>query len=347
LWNPKRGLTVVFDQKLIRKYLPLVVDRLREMNVPGETVLIGATMAYSVPLAHERFGIPFATVHLQPMSLCSVDDPPVHSTGSDFTWLPKPLIQLAYWGAEKWITDPLLATPINDYRASVNLPPVSRIITTWAPSKQCVIGLFPDWFAPIPDQGPAFHHTGFVPFDDAGGRPTPQAVHDFIAAGEPPVIFSFGSAMRTGRTYFEAAIEACTILGCRGILLGKSGDQMPTNLPSNVMQADYAPFSEVFPKASIVVHHAGIGTSAQAMKAGVPQLVMPMAFDQADNSVRMRRLGIARLLYPKKFTGRNVAKALKTIRNDAAMKEAAKSVSKKFEGVDSLSKVCDLLEQVK
>ena len=240
----------------------------------------------------------------------------------------------------------MLAPAINDYRRSINLPPVKRILTKWSPSPQRVIGFFPDWFGPIPDGGPTFRHAGFVPFDDAGGRPTPEPVTKFIEAGPPPVVFSFGSAMRNGRPYFEAAVEACRILNIRGVLLGKGGDQMPSDLPANVLQADYAPFSVVFPKATCVVHHGGIGTSAQAMKAGVPQLVMPMAFDQADNAVRMRRLGIAKTLYPKRFTGKKVAREMKTIIEAATMKESAKQLRSRFDGVDGLAKACEMVEEL-
>src|SRR4029078_9114968 len=130
------------------------------------------------------------------------------------TSLPGPLIRLAYWGAEKWITDPLAAPAINEFRARFQLPPTRRIRTKSPPSPERVIGLFPEWFGPIPDGGPTFRHAGFVLFDDAAGRRTPERLSSFPAEG-PPVVFSFGSAMRHGRRYFEAAVEACTTLGVR------------------------------------------------------------------------------------------------------------------------------------
>ena len=208
LWHPSKGLKVIFDDKLIRKYLPIVFNMIRELYRPGETAAVCGTLSSAARIAHDAIGIPLATVQLQPMSCCSVDDPPVASTGYNFTWLPKPLIRTAYWAAEKWVTDPLCAPAINDFRRTLNLPPVKRILTKWTPSPQRVIAFFPEWFGPIQDGGPAFRHAGFVPFDDAGGRPTPENVTKFIAAGHPPVMFSFGSAMRRGRPYFEAAVEA-------------------------------------------------------------------------------------------------------------------------------------------
>lgn len=346
LWHPNKGLKVIFDRPLMQKLLPVAYNAIRERYEPGHTVLVAGSLSYASRIANEKLGIPLASVNLQPMSCCSVDDPPVHGSGIDGTWMPRPFIRFAYWFAEKWITDPLAAPAINEFRATLNLPPVKRIITKWSPSPQRVIGFFPEWFGPIQDGGPSFRHAGFIPFDDAGGRPTPPEVMAFIKAGPPPVIFSFGSAMRAGRPYFEAAVEACQQLGIRGILLAKGGEQIPPNLPANVIQADYAPFSEVFPLAACVVHHGGIGTSAQAMQAGVPQLVMPLAFDQADNAARMKRLGVVKTLFPKRFTGKNVAKALNAILNDREQAASAHAVGQRYDGHHGLEKACRFVEEL-
>jgi rhamnosyltransferase subunit B len=345
LWHPKKGLRVVFDEPLIRKYLPVALGLIRERYVRGETVAVGGSLALAARTAHDALGIPYASVTLQPMTCCSVADPPVHSTGSDFTWLPSPLIRAAYWTAERFLTDPMIAPPLNDFRRSLGLAPVSRILTRWIPSPQADLGLFPDWFGPVPDMPPTFRHCGFVPFDDAGGRPTPAEVNAFFAAGPPPVVFSFGSAMRTGRPYFEAAVEACVRLNVRGVLLARAGDQIPASLPPNVIHAPYAPFSDVFPRSAVVVHHGGIGTSAQALRAGVPQLVMPLAFDQADNAARMKRLGVSRTLFPHRFRGKNVARTLRTVMADAETVTAAKRVSA-FAGFDGVARACEIIESL-
>jgi rhamnosyltransferase subunit B len=345
LWHPGKGLKVILDRGLMDKYFPVIFHAIRERYEPGQTVLAGGSLAYAARIANDALGIPYATVHLQPMACCSVSDPPVASNGVNMTWLPGFMIRFAYWFAEKWITDPLAAPAINDFRRTLGLPPVKRILAKWSPSPQRVIGLFPDWFGAIPDGGPAFRHAGFVLFDDAKGRQTPDHLATFLAEGPPPVVFSFGSAMRHGRRYFEAAVEACGLLGVRGVLLG-GGDQIPEKLPPNVCRADYAPFSEVFPRAACVVHHGGLGTSAQGLRAGVPQLVMPLAYDQADNAVRMRRLGVASIIYPKRFTGKAVAKRLKPLLADDRVKQAAKQVGSRFRSPDGAAAAATFIEEL-
>ncbi len=346
LWNPSKGLRVVLDNDMLRKYLPVTFAAIRERYVPGDTVAVGGSLAFVGRVAHESLGIPFATAHLQPMSCCSVTDPPVAADGTDATWLPRPLIRLAYRVAEWLKTDPLITPPVNEFRRTLGLPPVRRILTRSGPSPQRVLGFFPDWFGPIQDGGPTFRHAGFVLFDDASGRQTPEPLTRFFDAGPPPVLFSFGSAMRNGRPYFEAAAEACRRLNVRGVLLGKSGEQIPPTLPPDVVHADYAPFSEVFPRAACVVHHGGVGTSAQAMRAGVPQLVMPMAYDQADNAARMKRLGVSRTLFPKRFTGPRVAEVLKELLRDEGVKQTARQVCDRLRNDDGVATACTLVEEL-
>jgi UDP:flavonoid glycosyltransferase YjiC (YdhE family) len=164
LWHPKKGLKVILDHGLMRKYLPVTFDAIRERYEPGKTVAVGGSLGFAARVAHEVLGIPYATAHLQPMSCCSVKDPPVSSSGVNMTWLPGPLVRLGYWAAEKWIIDPLMAPPINEFRRTLGLPPARRILTKWSPSPQRVIGMFPDWFGSVPDAGPAFRHSGFVMF---------------------------------------------------------------------------------------------------------------------------------------------------------------------------------------
>jgi UDP:flavonoid glycosyltransferase YjiC (YdhE family) len=118
--------------------------------------------------------------------------------------------------------------------------------------------------------------------------------------------------MRHAKRYFEASVEACGILGVRGIMLTGHADQLPA-LPPTVRHAPSAPFQELFPLCAAVVHHGGIGTAAKAFAAAAPQLILPFAFDQPDNGERVKRLGAGDWLKPRKITGPNVAAALARI----------------------------------
>ena len=313
LWDPKRSLRAVLGQPdkmmaSLREGYRHIVERYRL----GETVLVGGALAFWARIAHEKPGIPLATVHLQPSVIPSVIDPPEFANLRMRSWWPHWFRSFLFWVGDRYIVDPMLGPPVNEFRRELGLPEVRYVLGRWLHSPQRVIGLFPEWYGHAADWPPQFRHAGFVRYDQAE-CPMPRDVQEFLDDGAAPLIFSFGSAMRQGKPYFAAAVEACRILGKRGLLLAKGGEQIPTNLPPSVLHADYAPFSRVFPRAAAVVHHGGIGTKAQGLAAGVPQLVMPLAFDQPDNARRLERLGVGTRLWPKRFTGPNAAAAIRQL----------------------------------
>jgi UDP:flavonoid glycosyltransferase YjiC (YdhE family) len=104
------------------------------------------------------------------------------------------------------------------------------------------------------------------------------------------------------------------------------------------------PFSQVFPRAAALVFHGGVGTMAQALAAGLPQLVMPMTYDQPDNADRLRRLGVGRSLKPKQFTGPNVARELGALLTDPGVAARAKELANRFPPGDPTAATCDELE---
>jgi UDP:flavonoid glycosyltransferase YjiC (YdhE family) len=261
------------------------------------------------------------------------------------SWWPAWFRRFLFWVGDRFVIDRKIGRPINAFREEHGLQPVRRVWNRWLNSPQRAIGLFPEWFGAAPDWPAQFRQTGFVRYDQGEAAEVPPVVRDFLAAGEPPVVFSFGSAMRVGRPYFEAAVEACRRGGFRGLLLAKGGNQIPGDLPAGVVHADYAPFSRVFPRARAVVHHGGIGTSAQGLAAGVPQLVMPMAFDQVDNAHRLARLGVARVVPPSKFTGAAVADALRDLLSDPRVPAACQECAAKM-ATDPLPKTCQLIEEL-
>ena len=345
LWDPDRSLQTVFNAERMRRFLPLLLSEVQQRYVPGDTVLVAGSLALNARVAHDKLGIPLATVHLQPIAMYSVVDPPLYPKLRIRPWWPHWFRRATYWYADRYMLDPLLE-PVNEYRVEIGLPRIKRLWGSWRHSPQLVLGLFPDWFANAPDWPTAFRQTGFIPYDQSENTQLPAPVQAFLDAGDPPIVFSFGSAMRHGRPYFAAGAEACRLLGKRGLILAKGGDQIPTNLPPGVVAFDYAPFSQVFPRSLTVVHHGGIGTTAQALTAGIPQLIMPLAFDQPDNAQRLERLGVAKSLSPKAFTPEAVAKRIADITTSDTVRCACEAIREKMH-IDPIPETCRLIEALK
>ena len=150
--------------------------------------------------------------------------------------------------------------------------------------------------------------------------------------------------MWQGQSFFAASAGACRMLKRRGILLSRHRDHIPRDLPPGVIHVDYAPFSQLLPRCAALVHHGGIGTTAQALAAGVPQLVMPLAHDQFDTAMRVRRLGVGSSIPVKRYNAPRVARELAELLGSSQVRERCRAVAAKFEGADPLAETCELIE---
>jgi UDP:flavonoid glycosyltransferase YjiC (YdhE family) len=281
--------------------MPETYAAIRERYAPGRTVVVATAPVFAARVAQEHLGVPLATIQLQPATFRSLHETPRLPMAPRPEWQPRFLKRLVYWLAD-WVVDRAIAKPLNAYRSQFHLPPVRRVMRDWWLSPQRVIGLFPDWFAaPQADWPPQSLLAGFPLYDGAEGTAISPEAGAFLEAGSPPIVFTPGSAMRHGESFFRTAVEVCRLLGRRGVLLTRYREQLPTSLPENVCHFDYLPLSRLLPHCAAIVHHGGIGTTAQAFACGIPQLIIPMAFDQPDNAARAERLGVARSLSPRAF----------------------------------------------
>lgn len=344
LFNPMKGPPLIM--RLMASTLRELYDIISDNVIPCETILCAHCLDYASRCHQERHGTPLASIHFAPIALRSFDQSPQMYRMLMQSWLPRWFRRLQYWLADK-VVDYLIAGELNALRKDLGLSPVRRVLHEWYFSPQLVLGLFPAWFGPPqPDWPPNTHVTGFPLWDEAVNVSLPEEVSEFLAAGDPPIVFAPGSANTGAHRFFEAALEGCQRLDRRGILLSRYRDHVPLNLPSTVMHAEFVPFSRLLPQAGALVHHGGIGTCGQGLAAGVPQIVMPMAYDQLDNASRLARLGVAKSLPPKRFTGVNVARKLEELLNTPTVSERAKHWAAQMSQQDPLSETCEELEKL-
>jgi UDP:flavonoid glycosyltransferase YjiC (YdhE family) len=345
LWHPVRGFRAVFELGV----LPLMkqtFERIRERYVPGETAVTAHAIAFGARVAREVLGVPLVTVHLAPAVFRGADDPPRFAGAGFMRRLPAPMVRGMFRLIDWAFADPVVAGPVNAFRAEFGLAPVKRIINDWWMSPDRVVALFPKWFAPPrPDWPERVRVTGFPLYDERGLSALPAELEGFLQAGSPPVAFTFGSAMTHAAKQMAASVEACRIGGLRGLLLTRHREQLPPNLPPCVRHFDYAPFSELLPRCAALVHHGGIGTTAQALAAGVPQLVMPLAHDQHDNAARVRGLGVGAELSPRAYRAKKVAATLRRLLEDPGVHARCRAVAERFAGTDPIAETCDWIER--
>jgi UDP:flavonoid glycosyltransferase YjiC (YdhE family) len=300
-------------------------------------------------LVAEKLGIPWAFAVLQPASFLSVYDPSVLPVLPFLAKLRglgslanRGIIQLSKVLSKSW------AEPIHQLRRELGLPPLTGnpfIDDKYSP--YLVLGLFSSVFAkPQPDWAKNTVLTGFAFYDGSEGE-TELALElqQFLDRGDPPVVFTLGSAavMAPGRFYQES-VQATKQLNRRAVLLmGKNTP--PEDLPKNIFAMSYVPYSQIFPRACAIVHQGGIGTTAQALRAGRPTLVMPYSHDQPDNAARVERLGTSRTIPRNQYTEERVAKQLRQLLENPSYAAKASEVEGIIRTENGVGVACDEIEK--
>ena len=344
LWHPRKGFEVVAR----RAILPAMAEVYRhiERHADASTVVASSGIAFGARIAQERLGVPTATVHLQPSIIRSLVDQGmagnVRISASQPMWFKRAFFRFADW----FLIDRALKGPVNEFRATLGLPPVDRLMHRWIHSPQLVIGFFPDWFArPQSDWPPETHLVGF-PLWDGGNTTLPAETCEFLEAGEPPVVFTPGSAGATMHRYFQESVKAARDLGVRAMLVTNFPDQVPPDLPPHVKTFGYLPFSDLLPRAAMLVYHGGIGTLAQTIKAGIPHLVVPNGHDQFDNAWRIERLGLGRSIPQTRYRAGRVAEAIRAILGDAEAGARCRGYASRMDSDAAVTRACELIESL-
>jgi rhamnosyltransferase subunit B len=346
LWHPRRGLKLVLSRGAAA-YLRKVYSILEEQYRPGETILAAHGLDLASRIFHDTRGAPMASVHFAPFAIYTLHDTPHYIGAPTVSRSPRWLKWLQFYAADRLISDPLVAPTVNALRAELGLSPVRRIFTGWNQSPQLVLAMFPDWFgAAQPDWPTQTQLAGFPLWDPRSGTGLPDDVEEFLQAGDPPIVFAPGSANTQADHFFRTAVAVCGRLGRRGILATKYADQLPANLPPTIVHFGFVPFSLLLPRAAGLVHHGGIGTCAQGLAAGLPQVVMPMAYDQLDNGLRLVRLGVGAVVRQRSFRPRKVAAALSRLLGSPTVAERTRHWAGKCDGSASLRRACELLESL-
>ena len=345
LWNPRTCFPVLWQaiaQRLVEAH-GLLVARAQ----PGRTVLVGSTLALPVRLTQETHGLPAATVHLSPVCLWSAQAPAVLPGLGDLSGWPPVLVRWIQAAVERGFIDRVVAPGFDRIRHDLGLPPVRRLLSQWIHSPQRVVCAWPEWFAPKQPDWPAQAvTTGFALWSGMQGKPLDPALLSFLNAGPAPIGFTPGSAMAQGRDFFVRALAASAALKQRALLITPYADQLPNPLPPHAHAVSYAPFDALLPRLAALVHHGGIGTTAQALAAGLPQAVLPFAHDQFDNATRLLKHGVA-LRLAARSSVRQWTNTLARLRNDASIATACRHhAGLMVDDCDAAERIADLIEQL-
>lgn len=311
-------------------------------------LLVTHPITFAGPMLARKLDLPWVSTVLAPISFFSAYDPPVPPV---WPWLVHlralgPSLMTVLLNA---IKKKYTAEPVMKLRRELGIADYGSPVFEGQHSPQLVLALFSSLFAqPQPDWPPQASATGFAFYDGHHEQEMPPALAQFLEAGPAPIVFTLGSsAVWVARDFFHESIAAAKILGCRAVLLiGDERNFVSEPLPPEIIAVNYAPFASLLPHACAVVHHGGIGTTAQGLRAGVPTLIVPFAFDQPDNAKHAERLGAGRTLYRKQYSARRVAKELDILVRKPQYSRAARKVGIHLQNENGAANACDLIEQL-
>ncbi|GMV31312.1 MAG: glycosyl transferase [Rhodanobacteraceae bacterium] len=305
----------------IHMALPAVAETLRfvwQEFVPDSSIGLAPAMSGAgFPFLREKLRMPLIEIQYAPR---------IHLDGGEF--------------------DQMFGELLNRIRQRFKLPPMQQGWLRWLLTPDRALGLYPDWFLEAtdverPDNVTPVHYL-FEPMDDA--RNLPAELTEFLDRGPPPLIVTFGTYATADAKLYSNAIEACAAVGRRLIVLTKYPEQLPSPLPPGCVAAPYVSLMRLFPRAAAVIHHGGAGTIAQAFRAGVPQIICPIAFDQFVNADRVVALGCGTRIDRSEFQVDRIGRVVADTVANPRMQCAAKAIAGRIDG-NAASRVCDLIER--
>jgi rhamnosyltransferase subunit B len=316
-------------------------------------LVVTHTSAFGARIAAEQRGLPWVSAALAPFAFMSAYDPPSFGIAPKLVdaWMRSgataagALLGLVRMATIGW------TAPLRQLRRELGLGRSSgNPLFEGQFSPYGTIALYSRVFGDVQPDFPAQTTIcGFTFYDrvDGADESLDPALARFLAEGPPPLVFTLGSAVvfDPGEFYRHSMKVARTHKRRAVFLTGSHAfNVLPDELPAGMIACRYAPHSLVFPHAEAVIHQGGIGTTAQALKAGVPQLVVPFSADQPDNAARIVRLGVGRTLASADYEPWAAGHEVSALLRRSAYKARAGELAKRITREDGASAAADVLE---
>ncbi len=336
-----------FDLLVERSILPTLqptVEALLEACQGADLLVARGVIHLAAPIVAELQHLPWIHVTMTPLTIPSAyTDPGI---------LPFPLppflnrlLQQAVVLHMRHLAD----QRVNVVRAHFGLPPARDVLTTGNLSRLLTaVVVSPSFFAPRPDWPPFVSMTGFCFWDAPPTWREPASLASFLEGDEPVIAVSFGSMAPFVRDAFadlyRTSLAAILRSGARALVIGATPDALPDPLPPHVYALPFAPFSLIYPRCSVVIHHGGPYTAATALRAGVPALIVPWGFDQFFTAAQVQRLGAGRWIDHRSYTMERAVQALSSLLHQQRFHRHAQDFAHKLAQEDGVATLCTKIE---
>ena len=317
----------------------------------GADAVLYTPLGFAGFMAAEHLGIPSVGSVVSPLFVRDGGFPsgvlgrPFSPSSRLYNRLSHPATEQLYWR----IVEPL----VREARKQAGLAPMPRFrgplggihrqrrpfLLGWSPHVLPTDGRRDGWM----------HATGYWFLDHERDWCPPENLQRFLSAGEPPVALGLGSMGHTGPPesgrIVSLTARALGRAGLRGVLISdyRGAD---ADLPRNVVRIPGGlPYDWLFPRVSVAVHHGGAGTTAEALRAGVPSVAVPLVPDQEFWGWRIHALGAAPPPIPHKaLTPENLLEAILRAASDPQMRRRRETLASQIAAEDGVSRAVEAFE---
>jgi UDP:flavonoid glycosyltransferase YjiC (YdhE family) len=338
--SDRGGAEETFDTYLRPSYEPTFRIFAREHAAGHRLVVINQSNHSATSLMCELYGLPLVRTILCPASINSLAAPPM-------PWRAKLKGPLGK-SYEKHFLPKLFAdrergeyrlSTVNEHRRALGLGPLDSLRETER-QIQLRLAFFPDWYAPPAADWPELEQVGF-PLPSSSAE-LPRAVTRLIAKHGPPVVFTPGTGVSDVETFFAEA-QRCRVLLDRPAVFLSPRHAAGGAPEDRVVSLDYVDLSVLLPQAALLVHHGGMGTTARALEAGIPQIICPHGYDQPDNGARIADLGVGVVGEVSKSCGEAWATAARGLLASERVTATLRDLSSRLSRSCALSRAAEVL----
>lgn len=322
---------------------PPVCEHLRSEATTGRPLMVVNLDEFcaSNPMC-ELLNLPLCRIHLTPDRFRSLERPPwphcdnvLGAGGARYRRETLPQIYRRHDRAR------YLLARFNDHRRTLGLHDIEAVSQVDAPVASR-IALFPHWFAPRASDWPAnVIQLGFPML--LSSQPLPDRLEHFLnTQRQRPLVFTPGTGVPNSARFFEEARLCCEVLGRPGVFLDSQSSD--GGVEGGIYRGGFVNLNALLDRSALLVHHGGVGTLAHASRAGIPQIIRSVAYDQPDNGYRIRRLGLGDFFPPNAGNARALtamARSLLTASEEATARLTA--VAQWMREFDAVKRAADVL----
>lgn len=348
IWHPQKAFSALLAH--YKEQVLQIYEAIQAVDAAGPRIVIAHPIAVpSAVMARER-GIvhKIVSMYLAPSTLRTCHDPLRMGDTNVPSWVPMRWRSALWRFVERGWIDPVAMAQLNAARAALDRPGVQASFLGYLESQpDLIVTLFPDWFGPaMPDWPRPLLSGDFQLFDAASTSQFSPELTAFLAAGDKPLVFTPGTGHLHADAFFSRALDAVTRLDERAVFLTSHRAQVPAQLPASVLWQPYVPLSGLLPHVKAFIHHGGIGSTAEALRAGTPQLVAPFAWDQFDNGARVAELGVGEVIYARRLSARKLVKTIRSLTTSERVRTRCAQVSSRFTQQQDPAVLCAEIERL-